>query len=666
MKYCGVNALIGIAGVLGFASVWGQSGAGPELLLEPNDAPPIYVDRLIDATTLPSAEADDNLPDYDASGWPRVLRVEARASITARGSERRQESGLVVNARIDTPHYGAWALDGALRVKPDHDDLFTISQRGMPFAGGWFANNSVGILNTPAIDLTRTQSRFFLPSFGLAGIATEWLRGPGLQLHASAGRRGRFQSYSAPGFEERDQQIVTGGAQWSPAPGWQTGVQFADGRNRNGAMPDAMADAVANPAPSPLDPHPRSEQDAGRSWFGAGSWLGAASRLQVNVAHSSRAGQRAAGVWLDGQTRQSRTTHHYGVFNLEPGLSWGSVLLNNDIRGGYYRLAHHARQWHVDAGIDQVSSVSGRGSNGVQLNGSARYLISQTYSAGAGAFLRSAPLDAWSTFSFLERRGDYGHSRMQFDLASDDLRRKQQLSFDHAWRMPIGSRLATGVSLGRESTAAGHHNSVAFAVTGGGEIGNRTTLDASLRVHTAEGDGRRSGTQAGFGLTRRLGAQWFLTGSYHEQRGKERLPIGLNSLIPVPTVIEMPAHRALFVVLRHESRAGVGQAPLGGRPGSAAGAIQGYLYLDANENGMRDAGEGPAAQVTVLLDGKFPVRTDAQGRFEFPMVVSGQHTVTVIPDNLPLPWTLADPGRREVTVPVRDTVTLEIPAIRIK
>ena len=51
-----------------------------------------------------------------------------------------------------------------------------------------------------------------------------------------------------------------------------------------------------------------------------------------------------------------------------------------------------------------------------------------------------------------------------------------------------------------------------------------------------------------------------------------------------------------------------------------------------------------AANVTVLLDGRFSASTDAQGRFEFPLVASGPHEIRVVPDNLPLPWAIADDG----------------------
>jgi hypothetical protein len=60
------------------------------------------------------------------------------------------------------------------------------------------------------------------------------------------------------------------------------------------------------------------------------------------------------------------------------------------------------------------------------------------------------------------------------------------------------------------------------------------------------------------------------------------------------------------------------------------------------------------------------VQTDANGRFEFPVVVTGHHVVQVISDNLPLPWNLAGGGRVEVEVKTRDHTEISIGAQRLR
>jgi hypothetical protein len=95
-----------------------------------------------------------------------------------------------------------------------------------------------------------------------------------------------------------------------------------------------------------------------------------------------------------------------------------------------------------------------------------------------------------------------------------------------------------------------------------------------------------------------------------------------------------------------------------------SGRINGVLFLDENDNGRLDASESGAANVVVLLNGRFAVRTDASGRFEFPTVVAGNHSLSVVPDNLPLAWNVPAEARFDVRVGVRGQAQVELPAQR--
>jgi hypothetical protein len=132
--------------------------------------------------------------------------------------------------------------------------------------------------------------------------------------------------------------------------------------------------------------------------------------------------------------------------------------------------------------------------------------------------------------------------------------------------------------------------------------------------------------------------------------------------LPVPAVQE----RGIFLTVRYKRAAGLHFAPLGGGPGAGSGDIAGVVYLDANSDGQFEAGEAGAPNVTVVLDGRFSVQTDANGRFAFPVVVTGHHVIKVSSDNLPLPWTLTDEGRTEVTVSTRTRAEVSIGAQRIR
>lgn len=73
----------------------------------------------------------------------------------------------------------------------------------------------------------------------------------------------------------------------------------------------------------------------------------------------------------------------------------------------------------------------------------------------------------------------------------------------------------------------------------------------------------------------------------------------------------------------------------------------------------------PAGNLTVVLDDRYSVQTDSQGRFAFPRVAVGVHRVTILPDNLPLPWSLDESAAHQnFEVHVRRTTQLQIPAQR--
>ena len=98
------------------------------------------------------------------------------------------------------------------------------------------------------------------------------------------------------------------------------------------------------------------------------------------------------------------------------------------------------------------------------------------------------------------------------------------------------------------------------------------------------------------------------------------------------------------LTLRYEDRAGSVSAPLGGAPGMGAGGLQGTVFFDSDSSGRREASESGAANITVVLDRRYVARTDAQGRYEFPWVVAGEHLLQLQTDNIPLPW---NPAQRE-------------------
>lgn len=166
-------------------------------------------------------------------------------------------------------------------------------------------------------------------------------------------------------------------------------------------------------------------------------------------------------------------------------------------------------------------------------------------------------------------------------------------------------------------------------------------------------------------LNWRMAAHWWLSTTIYENNGQRRSPFSLDPLAPPDQFFDLPRDRSIYLNLRYERQSGTSARVLGGAPGSAYGSISGSVFLDENGDGVRSASELTAANVTVVLDGNYSVRTDSQGFFEFPRVGPGSHRLTVVPDNLPLPWFFDGPGEsRTIDVKVRAEQRVDFGAIR--
>jgi hypothetical protein len=167
-------------------------------------------------------------------------------------------------------------------------------------------------------------------------------------------------------------------------------------------------------------------------------------------------------------------------------------------------------------------------------------------------------------------------------------------------------------------------------------------------------------------MTYQVSRSWQILATYYDSRSGSWTPLTVISPLtpPIATLVPAIQERGAFLTVRYKRASGLHFAPLGGPPGGGSGELAGIVYLDANDNGHFDAGELGAPNVTVVLDGRFSVQTDLRGRFDFPAVATGHHVISVVSDNLPLPWTLVPDGRAEVMVTTRDRTDLAIAARR--
>jgi hypothetical protein len=406
-----------------------------------------------------------------------------------------------------------------------------------------------------------------------------------------------------------------------------------------------------------------------RAWYGAMAINEGPNRFQLNALDSQSGDRRHnLGLWLDAESIFGRFRHNYGAFRFEPDLTWGYAPINRDLQGAYYRVNYASQQWIWSAGADSVGSITGRGTEGVFATGTVRYQMSRSLGFGGGASTRRASINATSAYLFIDKLSPYGTTRVQLDGATaQGGQRSGQLTLDQSWPTQVGLRLSTSLSVGEEKTFERRTRRAGVAAFGGYDITNNLSLDGSLRWTADRDDTRRTGLFANLGLVWRVTPRWSLVATYYDNRVETPLFFaGIAPIIPIEPVAVVPRDRAIFLTVRYEDHAGSAMAPLGGLPGSGAGTLVGYVFYDANDDGRRGASESGAPNVTVVLDGRYAARTLNDGRFEFPLVAAGPHSLSVIPDNLALPYAISEDGRREVVVRTRETTLIEIAAQRLK
>ncbi len=646
---------------------------------------PLYEDRLIGGGTLrPDISAGDYLSPGDTSGLARSVRLDAVASaISQSGPNAAQdvhENGLVADAQWETSVYGAWSADMAARIGSSDDRFvvagdnrtsFTVHQRDMPFDGGWQADNALGDLNTPLINLARLQPRFMLSSGSMLGAETEW-RGPsGVQIVAGGGEPGVYEGIRVPTFQTLGGSTATVGAQWSPAPHFTLGGEYAAAHDANLYYQP--------PSTTLLPPQVSNQRISSDTALLSGAWQEGSTRAQLNLIDGTLDGHaNSLGVWADGAYTRGAYTQTFGAFRIDPDLAWGNQLIASDVQGGYYRVGYQSRQLIADFGVDEVLSVSGHGVASTFLNGDARYQLWRDTGIGAVANVLlardGAQHTAWSVEGYIDNANSRGSGRAQMDYAHDSQTQDAIFTLQQSWNVTTGARLATSAGVERIHTAAaaglpaGDSTIVRLAAYGGGNLTARFSLDGSVQWAQAVQGRAAPYTSADVSANYGINRSWALILTYYENRIGSWTPLVVTSPltppVPVPTASE--GQRGVFLTLRFQDARGGHFVPLGGAPGAGSGRLTGVVYLDANENGRYDAGESGASNVVVILDGRFSVRTDANGRFDFPAVVAGHHVLTIQTDNLPLPWTITNAGRTEVTVGTRDTTAVDIGALRLK
>ncbi len=116
-----------------------------------------------------------------------------------------------------------------------------------------------------------------------------------------------------------------------------------------------------------------------------------------------------------------------------------------------------------------------------------------------------------------------------------------------------------------------------------------------------------------------------------------------------------------MVRLTKEFTYGTSRAPrLPGEPprGGPAGSVRGIVFVDWNDNGMRDADEEGIGEVGVVLD-RERLQSGADGRFAFDAVPVGPRALSLDAGTIPADFDLPNDARREVGIIKGHTTDVE-------
>ena len=153
-------------------------------------------------------------------------------------------------------------------------------------------------------------------------------------------------------------------------------------------------------------------------------------------------------------------------------------------------------------------------------------------------------------------------------------------------------------------------------------------------------------------LTYQISHNWQILATYYDSRVGSWTPLTVQSPLTVAARrrrFPSMAERGEFLTLRYQRAAGSHFAPLGGghraqAPGkSRASSISMQTTMAASTRAR-------PAQPNVTVDPRRPLlRSDRRrpGASISRWSPTGRHVITVISDNLPLPWTLLNDGRTE-------------------
>ena len=683
--------------------------------------PKAYVDKVMDPGSLPAlSDADDGPLDGSQMGFRSYL-LESRygldqSSGTGFNSLRASEFGLRSEYRQETLNYGDFVIQADVRhrggeldtnfgqlsyaTRPTNERV-TIRNLGFPITPRTFADTSLGDIYSEVTDAFSRSYRLSLGSSTVRGLGTR-VFDRNFDLRAGVGQRGNLNGGPYPGFEASQGTLAWLGYTQRFDGNLYAGVQL---NHATGVAP-LNYNLLANPN---IGPTAAVSSVAASFGYGRELLADGDKRVRVMLLHSQTStpavgnNNHAQGLFVEAGFLSGRFRHELGVYTAGPNLQLGDYTLASDNRGGYWRVDHTGSRLSWGGGIEYEQQNPKRdperiANNRAAINANAQYRLARDTSIGGNANVSDTRYDNASVLSmgsnglrslnasvfYRTRFFGWGSSNFSATVYSNNAlvanapaATGDQFQWEQDWitgkyeTMRPEFSTTLGLAHDRSSGATQTYPTagVRFRYWANADWsmgGNLNYTSSTGNLSTSRGLSGTLNTERTLGGGWRFGATASLNQAVLTTNQNQGLVNVSGSSFQEPLLSRSNA-KSLYVYLRWEGSSGSPYRAAGLRSSDSAGtgSISGTVYFDANRDGEQQVGEGGTPNVEVFLDGRERVTTDRDGHFEFPVVATGHHQLTLQLESVPLPWGAALDRGLDVDVPLRGQATARIPVVRM-
>lgn len=679
--------------------------------------PAAYEDKVMDSSQLAAMKQSDApaQPLGDGLGL-RTFGMESRYGFSSYDSSggfhnRAQEWGQRVYFTQQTLNYGEWSFQAEGRLRNGDDgfnagilgydvqrssERVTLRNFGLPITSSVFADSALGDQYSSTTDALRRNYRLFLGSSVVRGAATR-IYASDFDVSAGMGQRGRLIGGPFPGFERYDGTLAWLGATKRWGNGLYSGVQF----NQATQVPQNLYSFGSfNLGSGQTGPVESVSSAAAAIGYGADPVKDGDYRWRLTWLHSQTSANIAGrnngadGAFLEGSTRLAGLRHEFGLYQADPNLRFGDNLISSDNRGAYWRVDGNTARLSWGLGAEAVQynpdkETTRQNSRQWGLYGNVQYRINRNDMVGGSANWNSQRrFDASQNVLTDGQRSLQANAFYQtrfFDWAATRLRlnvwRNQALVTDGTtatgeeiqWEQDwingkyetMRPELTTTLGYARDSSGGNDQSYPTAGLLGRYWIDSTWSLSGTLRYTSRTSNLFTSrGLSGSINSEASMGSGWHLGMSVNLNQAR----LQTQNIAGLPNALMTRSNdKSAYIYLRWDGSTGQALRAVGQRDGqsSGGGTVRGVVFTDANNDGLQQAGESGVANVEVILDGRYRAMTDGAGQFEFPMVATGGHQLSLQAESVPLPWGPPSARNVSVEVPLRGVANVRLPVVRV-